>query len=456
MFKFLKAPPTKPLIAKDAIDSTYTKMRWQVFIGIFVGYAGYYLVRKNFSLVMPDLVAEGYSKLELGFALSGVAIAYGLSKFLMGNVSDRSDARKFMPIGLFMSGVIMLTFGFFPFATSSVTIMFILMLFNGWFQGMGWPPSGRIMVQWFSIRERGTKMSFWNTAHNIGGGLIGPLAIFGVAVFNDWHAKFYLPGMIAIFIAGFIYLMLRDSPTSVGLPAIEDYKNDYPEIIEGVDQNERISAKDIFVKYIFRNKLLWLIAFANIFVYLVRYGVLDWAPTYLEEVKHFSLKESGWAYFLYEWAGIPGTILAGVVSDKWFNGKRSPVSIIYMVLVLVSVVIYWQNPAGNPLVDNIALIAIGFLIYGPVMLIGVQALDLVPKNAAGTAAGFTGLFGYLGGALTANIAIGYLIDEFGWDSSFILLIVACVLSILLIAYTWIIENKHHRQKEVSKIKTTKL
>ena len=59
---------------------------------------------------------------------------------------------------------------------------------------------------------------------------------------------------------------------------------------------------------------------------------------------------------------------------------------------MIAVVVYWQNPAGNILIDNIALIAIGFLIYGPVMLIGVQALDLVPKKAAGTAAGLTRLF----------------------------------------------------------------
>ena len=368
MFKFLKVPPKKVPIPKENVDAFYSKMRWQVFFGIFIGYAGYYLVRKNFALAMPDLIKEGFTKLELGFALSGVAIAYGLSKFLMGNVSDRSDARKFMPIGLLMSGIIMITMGFFPFATSSVTIMFILLLLNGWFQGMGWPPSGRIMVQWFSIKERGTKMSFWNTAHNIGGGLIGPLAIFGVAQFNDWHAKFYLPGIVAVFIAFIVYITLRDRPEAVGLPNIEDYKNDYPEEIEGVDQNDAISAKEIFVKYIFKNKLLWFIAIANIFVYLVRYGVLDWAPTYLEEVKGFSLKESGWAYFLYEWAGIPGTIIAGIVSDKWFKGKRAPVSIIYMILVLIAVVIYWKNPAGNPLVDNLALIAIGFLIYGPVCL----------------------------------------------------------------------------------------
>jgi len=295
--------------------------------------------------------------------------------------------------------------------------------------------------------ERGTKMSLWNTAHNIGGGLIGPLAIYGVAIFNDWHAKFYLPGMIAVFIAGIIYLTLRDRPGVVGLPTIEDYKNDYPEEIEGVDQNKPISAKEIFVKYVFNNKLLWFIAIANIFVYLVRYGVLDWAPTYLKEVKNFSLNESGWAYFLYEWAGIPGTIVAGIASDKWFKGKRAPVSIIYMILVLIAVVVYWKNPPGFPMIDNIALVAIGFLIYGPVMLIGVQALDLVPKNAAGTAAGFTGLFGYLGGALTANIVMGYLIDNHGWDSSFMLLVAACVLSILFIAFTWVIENKNHRLKE---------
>ena len=38
------------------------------------------------------------------------------------------------------------------------------------------------------------------------------------------------------------------------------------------------------------NKWVWAIAFANIFVYFVRYGVLDWAPTYLSEEKVLILK----------------------------------------------------------------------------------------------------------------------------------------------------------------------
>jgi len=212
MFKFLKIPPNKELIEKNKIDKTYDRLRWQVFIGIFAGYASYYLIRKNFALAMPDLIKQGFTKTELGFALSFLAIAYGLSKFIMGNVSDRSNARYFMPLGLLLSALTMIVMGVVPIATSSVLIMAILLFVNGWFQGMGWPPSGRIMVHWFSVTERGTKMSIWNIAHNVGGAIMPILAIFGLELFSDWHAKFYFPGMVAIVVAVIIFFLLRDRP----------------------------------------------------------------------------------------------------------------------------------------------------------------------------------------------------------------------------------------------------
>ena len=82
-----------------------------------------------------------------------------------------------------------------------------------------------------------------------------------------------------------------------------------------------------------------------------------------------------------------------------------------------------------------ALVTIGFLIYGPVMLIGLHALELAPKKAAGTAAGFTGLFGYLGGSVAASAAMGYTVDHFGWDGGFVLLIGACLLAIVFLIPT---------------------
>jgi len=156
-------------------------------------------------------------------------------------------------------------------------------------------------------------------------------------------------------------------------------------------------------------------------------------------VKGFSLDEVGWAYFAYEWGAIPGTLLAGYLSDKVFNGRRAPVSIIYMIGVVVALYFYWMSNSLVMLV--IALTSIGFLIYGPVMLIGVHALDLVPKKAAGTAAGLTGLFGYLGGALFANVAMGVVVDNYGWDAGFRVLIGSALLSIVLIGLAWRRENK---------------
>lgn len=431
----LKPPAHKASLPDKSIDPAYKKLRWQVFMGIFVGYAGYYLLRKNFSMVMPDLLERGYTKADLGVALSAISIAYGLSKFIMGTVSDRSNARVFLTLGLVLSAITMMAMGFFPFATGSIAIMFALLFVNGWFQGMGWPPCGRVMVHWFSLKERGTKMSIWNVAHNVGGGLMAPLAVAGVTIFGTWQSKLFFPAMVALAVALIAYLLIRDTPQSCGLPPIEKYSGtqaiDYSEV-----QEKELTTRQILMEHVLVNKMIWYIAMANVFIYLVRYGVLDWAPTYLKEAKGFSLNQTSWAYFLYEWAGIPGTLLCGWLSDKVFNGRRAPATIIYMVLVTIAVIVYWKNPPGNPLIDNISLIAIGFLIYGPVMLIGVHALDLVPKKAAGTAAGLTGFFGYLGGAVFANAAMGYVVDKWNWDGGFIVLVAACILAMLFTALTW--------------------
>ena len=138
-----------PQVPAEQQGALYSRLRWQIFLGIFIGYAGYYLIRKNFSLAVPYLVEQGFSRGDLGFAMSAVAISYGFSKFLMGVVSDRSNPRVFLTVGLLLSASIFLLMGFVPWATSSVSIMFCLLFLNGWFQGMGWPPCGRTMVHWW-------------------------------------------------------------------------------------------------------------------------------------------------------------------------------------------------------------------------------------------------------------------------------------------------------------------
>ena len=295
---FLTPPSYKPELPKEQVEAKYKALRWQVFIGIFVGYAGYYLVRKNFTMAMPQLEEMGYEHAALGVAISANAIAYAFSKFLMGSVSDRSDARKFLPLGLLLSAGATMLMGT-ALGISSLAMMFILQFCIGWFQGMGWPPCGRVMTHWFSIKERGTKMSIWNCAHNVGGALVGPMAAYGLIWFGGWQeGTFWFPGVVAIIIAIIAYLLIRDTPQSCGLPSIEKYRNDYPKNYS--EKSETVlTTKEIFFKYVLNNKTLWFIAFANAFIYMVRYGCLDWAPTYLQNVKGYNLQDAGWGYFAY-------------------------------------------------------------------------------------------------------------------------------------------------------------
>ncbi|MFA6003562.1 MAG: phosphoglycerate transporter protein PgtP [Elusimicrobiota bacterium] len=421
-----------PPLPKAEVDRSYRRYRWQMMAAAFWGYAGFYIVRSNFSLAKPYLIKEMHLTTgDVGLIATALSLAYGISKFVMGSVSDRSNPRYFMATGLILSGAVNILFG----GLASVWAMAFWWFINGWCQGMGWAPCARTLTHWFSDRERGTKFALWNVAHNVGGGIVGPVVSFALAMIGIWTCTFYVPGIIAVGVGLLLLVFMRDTPQSVGLPSIEEFKNDYPDT--GVADREReLTTKEILFQFVFSSRMLWILALANVFVYVVRYGVLNWAPTYLTAVKGSSHDIARWQFFVYEYAGIPGTLLAGWLSDRFFHGRRGPVSVMYMLGVTAAVLVYWKNPAGHAWVDAAALSVIGFLIYGPVMLIGVAAVDCVPKKAAGTAAGFTGLFGYVGGATIAELGIGKVVQYFGWTGGFGIILGSCALACMFLVLTW--------------------
>ena len=54
MIGFLRPAPPAPPLPPEALDPAYKRLRIQVFVGIFIGYAAYYLVRNNLALAIPD------------------------------------------------------------------------------------------------------------------------------------------------------------------------------------------------------------------------------------------------------------------------------------------------------------------------------------------------------------------------------------------------------------------
>jgi len=220
----------------DRIRHVYPRLRLQVLEATFIGYAMFYLVRNNFSVVAKDMKnVLHYTDGQIGNILAITALSYGAGKFIMGALSDRSNPRIFMACGLLLTAVCNFLFG----ASADYTTHLILWSLNGVFQGMGWPPCGRSMGHWFSERERGLTFSIWNTSHNLGGGVAGVIAAWATHQWGGWQYAFYVPGIIAALGAVYILVRLRDTPQSVGLPPIEEYNKDYPQNVKNAEDHER-------------------------------------------------------------------------------------------------------------------------------------------------------------------------------------------------------------------------
>lgn len=440
MGKILAPDPLRERLPEEKVRRYYPKCRWRVMESTFIGYATFYLIRNNLSVVSKDL--QGllhYSKSDIGSILAISAAAYGIGKFLLGAISDRSNPRKFMALGLLLTAMCNFAFG----AVQNLNMHLLLWALNGFFQGMGWPPCGRSMGHWFSERERGLTFSIWNTSHNVGGGVAGMVAAWAVTYCGGWQYAFYVPGVMALVGAGYLLLRLCDTPQSMGLPPIEEYNDDYTEQA-GVDGNgERdLSTKELFIDFVLMKKYIWLLAFANFFAYVSRYSMLDWGPMYLREMKGAGITGGGFAVLVTEFGGIPSTILMGWISDRT-AGRRGMVATLCMVPVLGAFITILFTPPNMIWLDMAMLTTVGMFVYPVINLIVILALDLTSKKAIGTVAGFIGLLGYIGRTVEAK-GFGWMLDYFGaiygkhtaWQIVIFGILICTLLAMILLAFTW--------------------
>ncbi|MDB6096356.1 MAG: putative sugar phosphate permease, partial [Francisellaceae bacterium] len=94
------------------VSKEYKYWRIRIFYSMYIGYVFFYFSRKSFTFAMPALMNDlGFSTKQLGLLNTVLYITYGISKFTSGPLSDKSNPRYFMSIGLICTGIVNLLFG---------------------------------------------------------------------------------------------------------------------------------------------------------------------------------------------------------------------------------------------------------------------------------------------------------------------------------------------------------
>ncbi len=467
--------------APDVVKK-FKSWQFRTILVSMIGYAIYYFVRKNFSVAMPGLTAQyGISNTSFGIIIGISSLIYGLSRFINGFVVDKASSRLVMAVGLLLCAACNFAFGFGVNISSWITgvdagpdflnmlvlVMAVTIVFNQYFQGIGYPPCARLLPTWIHPSELATKMSIWNTSHSIGAGaavffcgiimgsmgqdysadpeIISRIAhnlnldpdnadnlkqIMSYASHWDaWRWCFWIPAIIALGGALWLYIGLRDDPRSVGLPEL-------PGTSTGKKDGKKSASHSKFLKVmVWTNRWIWTLCIANVFVYVMRMGILDWGPKFLTEARGMSIEMAALTVAIFEMCAIVGTIAAGWATDHIFKGKAHRMCLVCMfgAVLFMTMFIFLT---GIPTALSVALLAMaGFFIYGPQALIGIASANQATKDASATANGLAGIFGYVGSFLSA-IGIGIISDKYGWNTVFVLIICVGILGAITFITMW--------------------
>lgn len=432
LFSFLKPAAHLPEIQDPVkVEQDYQYWRVRILYSMFIGYALYYFTRKSLTFAMPGLITDlGFTKSELGILGSILSITYGISKFASGVMEDKVNPRYMMAGGLILTGLCNIFFGL----SSSLMVFALFWGLNGWFQGFGWPPCVRFLTQWYSHSERGSWWSTCSVSHNVGGFLIPWVAGFALQYYG-WRFAMYLPGAICILGGFFLINRLRDTPQSLGLPPIDRYRHDYVDKLEAAENGEELTVRELLMRFVIKNPYIWLLALAYFFLYTVRTGINEWTALYLIENKNYSSIGASGCVSLFEVGGFFGTLSAGWSSDHFFKARRGPVNVFFSVGMLLAIALFWSVPVGYMWLDSICMFTIGFMVFGPQMMIGLAAAELSHKRAAATSVGFVGLFAYIGAAF-AGYPLGAITQIFDWQGFFVAMTICCLITLLALLPLW--------------------
>ena len=401
----------------------------QIFSITWITYAGFYLCRKNLSIVMPLLHGSaGLNSLALANIVFGYSLLYVIGQFVCGPLSDRFGAKRVVGAGL----VLIISSNLMMSLHASLLWLLVFACINGVGQSTGWSGLVKIMALWFDREDRGVIMAWWGTNYVFGGFIATAFAAWSVAqpwiLLNlAWRRGFILPAVILLFITVIFLLGVQERPGTDGSAS-------------AVAANARFGLKDRSdwsdLAALLRNPALWMVSISYFFLELCRYALMFWLPLYLVERLKYNLQVSGYVSSLYDLVGIAGAVAAGYISDRLLQSRRAPVSAVMLfglgIVMLFQPTLTQFGLAGVAVAISLA----GIFSYGPdTLLSGAFVQDIGEAKAAATACGLVEGIGHMGSLFSPYVVV-YVSGRYGWDRVFLIFAAAAFISGMVLLPMW--------------------
>ena len=334
---------------------------------------------------------------QIGWVFSAFTFAYAVFEIPSGWLGDVIGPRKVL-------ARIVLWWSAFTAATG-LAWNFVSLLATRFLFGVGeagaFPNISRSFAKWFPQRERGSAHGVVFMGTRLGGAIAPPIVAWLMGSLG-WRQSFFIFGAIGVIWCVFWLKWFRDDPAahpSVNAQELET-------IQKGIASSERHSLK--WSELLSVNLLfICLMYFCNGYTL---YFNLTWLPTYLREVRGFSVQQAGNVAGVVLLTGAIMTATGGWLTDRLVKryGLKIGRSIGVVTLPLSGIVLLTAAQAHTPMSAAVLLavtLGIADLNTGACWAI---CHDVGGENA-GTVTACMNTFGNIGGALSP-LVVGYAVE----------------------------------------------
>ncbi|OPX05543.1 MFS transporter [Mycobacterium sp. AT1] len=435
--------------------------RWriQIFAATWIVYFAFYFTRQAFSAakvgILGDPSMTAMTEPVMGVLDATYLTAYAVGQFVWGTLADRFGPRRVLLTGLAVSAVAAALMG----VTTAIIGFAALMIAQGLAQSSGWAPLSKNLSAFFAVSERGRVFGWWTTNYALGGLLAGPFAgWWSYSVFHTWRAAFFstATAIVVAVVLVITFIAQRDSPKSVGLGDVDldewvaERKGTSATPVEGsvkvvdgpdesiiADEPENVGVfrgiRDSFMVAA-RDKMILRLGLAYFCLKPARYAILLWGPIIvLKRAPQVSNLEAVIVPVAFGVGGVLGPIIIGWASDRLFQSRRIPATVISMVVLTIAAAVFIPlTSTGNVATIAVILGVIGMSMYAADSVIsGTAAVDFGTKDHAGAAVGFVNGSGSIGAVLG-----GLIPGFFGPEVLFYSFAVLALLTGLLLLPSW--------------------